>query len=203
MVESSRKYQEGKIYFIGNFVDDDIYIGSTCQPLGKRFRNHKDTMNNEVKMGRKLYTKMRHLGVEHFYIEELEKYPCLNNEELKKRERYYIMERQPILNIAIPTRTKEEWTEDNRERKREMDRNHYFNNKEKYNELSKQWREEHPELMKEYKTKWYENNKEDMSRKSKERMTCECGVEVCRGAFTRHCKTKRHQNYLNNNIENV
>ena len=191
MESCSRSYQEGKIYFIGNFVDDDIYIGSTCQPLTKRFRNHKDTMNNKVKMGRKLYTKMR------------EKFPCSNNEELKKRERYYIMERQPVLNIAIPTRTKEEWTEENRERKREMDRNCYLRNKEKYHEQSKQWREEHPELMKEYKAKWYENNKEEMSRKSKERMTCECGDEICRGAYTRHCKTKRHQNYLNSNIENV
>jgi len=154
-------------------------------------------------MGRKLYTKMRELGVEHFFIEEIEKYPCTNNEELKKKERHYIMERRPVLDIAIPTRTKKEWTEANYEYKRELDRNYYLNNKEKCNAPSKKWREEHPEEMRQYKENWYENNKEEMSRKSKERMTCECGVEICRGAYTRHCKTQRHQNYLNNNINNV
>ena len=59
------------------------------------------------------------------------------------------------------------------------------------------------EKMKEYKQKWYENNKDDMSRKSKERVMCECGVEVCQGSYTRHLKSKTHINFLNNNIGNV
>ena len=54
---------------------------------------------------------------------------------------------------------------------------------------------------KEQKKNWYEKNKGAMCEKSKERITCECGVEVCKGAYTRHCKSKFHQNYLNNNIE--
>ena len=50
--------------------------------------------------------------------------------------------------------------------------------------------------MKEYKQKWYDNNKEDMSRKSKERILCECGIEVCRSAYLQHCKSKHHQFFL-------
>ena len=36
-----KKYQTGKIYFIGNYVDDDIYIGSTTQTLKEDLTNIK------------------------------------------------------------------------------------------------------------------------------------------------------------------
>lgn len=36
-----KKYQKGKIYFIGNYVDDDIYIGSTTQTLKNDLTNIK------------------------------------------------------------------------------------------------------------------------------------------------------------------
>ena len=36
-----KKYQKGKIYFIGNYVDDDIYIGSTTQTLKEDLTNIK------------------------------------------------------------------------------------------------------------------------------------------------------------------
>ena len=199
---SNKKFENGKIYFIGNYIDDDIYIGSSCQPLNKRFQNHKDSINT-YKKNRKLYVKMRELGTEHFFIEEIEKCPCNSLQELRKRERYYIIERKPTLNKEIPTRTKAEWTMDNRERKREMDRKYYLKTKEIHNQKSKEYRENNPEKMKEYKQKWYENKRDDLSKKSKERIICECGVEVCQGAYTRHLKSKTHQNYLNNNIDNV
>ena len=58
------------------------------------------------------------------------------------------------------------------------------------------------EKMKEYKKNHYEKNKEELSKQSKQRILCECGMEVCQGAYTRHLKSKHHQNYLNNNIKN-
>lgn len=40
--------------------------------------------------------------------------------------------------------------------------------------------------------------------KKQNRVVCECGKEVCNGAYTRHLKSTFHQDYLNNiNIENV
>ena len=39
---------------------------------------------------------MIELGVECFYIEEIEKCPCNDVEELQKRERHYILERTSI-----------------------------------------------------------------------------------------------------------
>lgn len=42
--------------------------------------------------------------------------------------------------------------------------------------------------MKEYKQNWYERNRNNMSETSNERVVCECGMEICQGAYTRHLK---------------
>ena len=39
--------------------------------------------------------------------------------------------------------------------------------------------------------------------KKKKQIKCECGKIITRGSISRHCKTQKHQNHLNNNIENV
>ena len=74
-------------------------------------------------------------------------------------------------------------------------------------QLKKQY-EKYKDKIDEYKAKeqkknWYENKKEEIRKDAKQRIICECGKEVCKGAYTRHCKSTFHQNYLNNNIENV
>ena len=80
-------YKNGKIYKILNTIDDDCYVGSTCQPLSKRMAKHRESMHNTVKKDRKLYAKMHELGVDNFYIELIEEFPCENIEQLRKRER--------------------------------------------------------------------------------------------------------------------
>ena len=79
-------YKNGKIYKILNAIDDDCYVGSTCQPLSKRMAKHRESMHNTVKKDRKLYAKMHELGVDNFYIELIEEFPCENIEQLRKRE---------------------------------------------------------------------------------------------------------------------
>ena len=37
--------------------------------------------------------------------------------------------------------------------------------------------------------------------KEKKTITCECGKVITRESMSRHCKSKFHQNYLNNNID--
>ena len=167
-----KKYQKGKIYFIGNYVDDDIYIGSTTQTLKRRFNKHKIQIDNDKTKHRKLYAKMIELGVECFYIEEIEKCPCNDVEELQKRERHYILERKPVLNIQIPLRTMEEWRRDSQEHLQEYERQRYINNprkeykkqyrednKDKLDENTKRFREENPDYMKEYNQKYYQEKR--------------------------------------------
>ena len=229
----NKNFQNGKIHFIGNYIDNDIYIGSSCQTLQKRFQKHKDSMKNNEKKHRKLYKKMIELGVEHFYIEEIEKCPCENIDELRNRERHFIKERQPILNSQIPSRTPEEYREDNKEKKKETDRQYYQKNKSKCNAQSKQYREEHKEEIKEWKKQNYEENKQEILEKQKQyhqehkeernainreyreknkdainaknrtKHQCECGKEYTYGNRLRHFNSQFHQNFLNNNINNV
>ena len=135
-----KKYQRGKIYFNGNYVDDDIYIGITTQTLKRKFNKHKVQIDNEKTKHRKLYAKMIEMGVEHFYIEKIEKFPCNDVEELQKRERHHILERKPVLNIQIPLRTMEEWRRDSQEHLHEYERQRHMNNPSK--QYRKQYRED-------------------------------------------------------------
>ena len=70
-------------------VDDDVYIGSTVQPLCKIMVNHRCDAKREG-MCRKLYNKMSEYGFDNFYIELVEEWPCENIEQLHQREGYYI-----------------------------------------------------------------------------------------------------------------
>ena len=112
MAINNMTYKNGKIYSIRNTIDDDIYVGSTTQPLCKRMAAHKN--NSKFKPHYKLYTKMDEVGLDNFYIELIEKYPCENKEELRKREGFFIRE-MGTLNSCIAGRSKKDWTIDNHE----------------------------------------------------------------------------------------
>ena len=64
-------YKNVKIYLILNNVNDDIYVGSTCQPLSKRFYEHRSRCKTLTNYG-KLYPVMRDTGRDNFYIELIE-----------------------------------------------------------------------------------------------------------------------------------
>ena len=80
-----------------------------------------------------LHQKMNELGIENFYIELIENYPCESKDQLRAREGHYIRE-MATLNKRIETRTVEEWKEDNKEYIQEWKKQHYENNKERIKE---------------------------------------------------------------------
>ena len=71
-------YQSGKIYQLMNSIDDEVYVGSTCQSLSKRFAVHRQNMHAEQKKDRHLYSKMHEYGADCFYLELIEQFPCDN-----------------------------------------------------------------------------------------------------------------------------
>ena len=83
-------YQEGKIYKIYNTINDDIYVGSTTLKLCERMRSHRKCLNTEAKQHYPLYKLFSEYGVDTFYIELLEKCPCHDIAELRKKEGEYI-----------------------------------------------------------------------------------------------------------------
>ena len=122
------KYQDGKIYKILNSETSDIYVGSTCQRLAKRMMNHR----TRVKEGKDtlLYRKMREIGIEHFYIELVENFPCESLEQLNKREGEWMRE-IATLNEKVAGRTKKEYKQDYKEKISEQGKEYYETRSEK------------------------------------------------------------------------
>ncbi len=93
-MNSYNKYNNGKIYTIRCYEDKNlIYVGSTCQPLYKRWGDHKRTARNKDYSSKSLlYNKMAEIGIDKFYIELYENYKCKSKEELNHREGQIIRE---------------------------------------------------------------------------------------------------------------
>ncbi len=51
----NRDFSKAKIYKITNDYNDEIYIGSTCDELVKRFSKHKGDSNDPKKQNRPFY----------------------------------------------------------------------------------------------------------------------------------------------------
>ena len=133
---NSRDYTRGRIYKILNYVDDECYVGSTCQSLSKRMAYHRNDANKPMKQHRLLYTKMMEYGIENFYIELIETYPCENMEELRKREGHYIRE-FGTLNKRIAGRTHQEYNSEYRQTNREKVKEYHEANRERCSERKK------------------------------------------------------------------
>ena len=91
-------YQNAKIYKLWSPEGDDIYIGSTTQPLYARKSQHKKYKDCSAKMLYEKYNDVR--------IELLECCPCNDKDELTKKEGEYIRNNNCInqINAGINAR---------------------------------------------------------------------------------------------------
>jgi group I intron endonuclease len=169
-------YQNGKIYKMTNDLNDQVYIGSTCQPLWKRKdQHHQDTKRKGEVSNRKLIKLILELGYKHFKAVLIETHPCNSKEELLAREDYWIKELKPSLNIYNAILN----VEKQKETKQKCGKEYRDQNKEKITAYQKEWektrvrtdqakmkvnnalyREKNKVLLAEKKAKWYEANKE-------------------------------------------
>ena len=104
-------YSKGKIYKILNNIDDEIYVGATVEPLSVRLSHHRGYA--KLKPHFKLYNRMFELGIENFYIEVIENFPCNDVYELRAREGHFIRE-IGTLNKYVAGRTTKEYREENK-----------------------------------------------------------------------------------------
>lgn len=176
-------YSKGVIYTIRYRNDSSlIYVGSTIQPLSKRWYAHKIDCFNEKSKGydMNLYQKIRETNdLQNWFIELYENYPCSSKQELNKREGEVIRE-IGNLNSNIAGRSIKEWNDENRE---------------KLNQKAKEYRKENKDVIKEKAKEYYEKNKDVIN----EKFICECGGCYTRIHKERHFKSKKHQDYLLNN----
>ena len=160
-------YSKGKIYKIVNDVDEEVYVGSTVQPLCARLAEHKRKSKQED--SRKCYNHWNGIGWDTVKIILVEDFPCERKEQLEARERYWI-EQIGTLNKNIPTRCKNEYREANKDVIIEKKKQYYVANKDYLKEKNKKYREEHNDKDKnsEYFKKYNEANKDTIKERKKQ-----------------------------------
>jgi len=169
-----------KLVHFDDLNDNNIYVGHTTN-MTKRKCEHKSRCNNpnSKEHNHKKYQFIRENGGwDKWDMILVEKYPCDNVHEAKKRERYWITQLKASLNVDIPTRTNKEYREDNKEYIKEWFKNY----------------DQKPER-KENHNKYREANREKIA----EKITCDCGAIHRRDFTARHRKTIKHQDWLKNN----
>lgn len=179
-------YQNGKIYKIINTENNEIvYIGSTTQPLCKRYSDHIHKAPNHK-------------------IILIENYACNSKEELCMKEQEIIEEHTNLLNKQKAYRSEEElkeynkeYRQNNKEYYKEKNKEHYKKNKNKIKEYNKDYREKNREYLnkkhkdfyennREYFNEWYKNNKE----KRQEKINCEfCNCLITKPNIKQHQKS--------------
>lgn len=173
MPQKSKDYTKSKIYIIRNTENDKVYIGSTTQPLSKRMAEHRWKIRNKKCGNYPLYVAFKDMGVDKFYIELLEEYPCSNVEQLLAREGHFIRKHNSYengYNQVVAGRTVQEYRHENREvmneklreyrrnnldHERERGREYYHEHKEERNRKTKEWRQRNKEKYNEYQRQRY------------------------------------------------
>ena len=77
------RYSRGKIYLVRNDVDEQVYVGCTCDNIYRRMYSHRSEAKIAPEL--KLHELMNKLGSKLFYTELYEEYSCDNKEQLDRR----------------------------------------------------------------------------------------------------------------------
>ena len=176
-------YKNGKIYKLWSPMGNEIYIGSTTQPLYRRKNGHKINMNCSSKILFENYDDVR--------IELIEYFPCNNKQELDKKEGEYIRTFDCV-NRYIAGRTAKQYNEDNKEKRKEQRKEYHEDNKEK----RKEYRDNNKEKKKEYDKEYRDNNKDKIKEYNQKKITCECGRTITFLHKLRHERSKVHQDAI-------
>ena len=199
-IEKNNKYSEGKIYFLMNDLNHEIfYVGNTIQKLKRRLGRHKNAafdFNRECFNCKKCnYIRLMNINDDHGYdnisIHLIENYSCESKNDLFFRERHWINLLNPCCNMIIPIRTKEEWNE--------YHRNYINQNKHIISQKNKDYCEKNKFIISERKKKYYERNKEKINKKRSEKIKCECGDYISRNGIKYHITTQLHKDIMRMN----
>ena len=212
------KYKKGQIYKIVSPDFSMCYVGSTTEGLSRRLARHKASYNYKQKYGKKkdcsCFKLFNEFGADNCKIYWIEDYPCNSKKELEAREGFYIQHMECVnTNVAGRPRSEwhkeyreknkerldeyyKEWSEHNKEHLQEYRKEYRENNIEHMKEKSKQWRDTHKEHKRETNRLYRERNKEILREKEKIPFNCGCGSTVQKTEKARHEKTKKHQEWL-------
>jgi group I intron endonuclease len=128
------KYNNGKIYKIINSLNDEFYVGSTCNQLSNRMAGHRNKARKDN--ATKIYSFMRDIGINNFKIILIEVYNCESIEQLRAREQYWIDELKPSLNsqCALSQLKGNEYCKNYNAQNKDKIKEYYNLNKDKFKE---------------------------------------------------------------------
>lgn len=201
----------GYVYKLGclNVNVTDIYVGST-KSLRNRKQSHKQGCETETNRSHHypVYECIRaNGGWVNWDLVVIETVTYNEKYELRARERYWLETLKASLNSKIPTRTKPEWREENKEKIRKSKSEYYQENKPLLQEQRKARYEENKERYLAQNREYQERNKDVISAKHAEyrrenaeaikanksrQVVCECGITYTHCHESRHRRTARH-----------
>jgi hypothetical protein len=196
----------GKIYKITSPSTDKIYIGSTIKSLQQRMAKHYSDYDSG------LYSSKYILDFKDAEIELIEEFKCFSRAELYKREGELIKQYKNIcINKRIAGRKQKEYIEENKDKIyergkiyregnkdkiAERDKIYRDKNKDKIDEKKKRYRDNHRAELNEKGKNYYEKNKNKILERIKEKIKCDCGLEVSKNHLKRHLGAGLHKRIL-------
>jgi len=145
----------GRIYSIRSHQTDDIYIGSTKQPLSKRMVEHRSKYKNQ----KSYTTSFEILKFDDAYIELIEENEFESRDLLLKREGELIR-LMNCVNKIISGRSQKEYQDETKDQKKEYYKNYRLVNIDKLKDQCKLYNENNKEKLNEQKKIYYQENKD-------------------------------------------
>ena len=178
----TERYQKGVIYRIvcKDPTIKDVYVGSLRCNFTQRKYGHKTHCNNKnnKNYNAPVYKFIRENGGwDNWEMIEIIKYPCNTKRELETKEREYIEMLGGTLNKHIPTKTKPEY---------------YQENKQMFIDKAKEWKANNREAVNKSEQKYRDKNKETRTAT----IMCGCGKNYTKQNKARHDKTQRHIKWI-------
>lgn len=135
----------------------DIYVGSTTEFRKRKSAHKRDCLTKNIK----LYTTIRAQGGwENWQMVEVEKYPCLDSNEARSRERFWYENLKANLNMVRPIASEEEKKEQSKAYKKD----YYIINADKF----KEYQSDNADKIKAYKKDYKIINADKISQQHKE-----------------------------------
>jgi hypothetical protein len=163
----------------------ELYVGHTTNWTKRKYAHKSDCCNeNSKSYNFKVYQTIREYGGwDNWDMIEIEKYPCNDRNEARKRERFWYEDFHAQLNTLNPFVTEEESKEHLKEYKKEYSKEY-------------QSRPEVKEHIKEHKKEYHHKNKDKIKKRKTKKETCECGSIVNHSDIARHRKSQKHIKYM-------
>jgi hypothetical protein len=182
-----------------NLDIQDVYVGHTTD-FATRKTGHKTKCNNPNSKSYNLfvYKFIRdNGGWDNFEMILIERISCEDELDARRKERKFIEDLKATLNSSIPSRTKKEWVDNNKEKVYEYKHNWHIENKQRLRQNKKEKYIEHREVVLDKAKKYYEENTEKCKEWKNGVVKCDCGFTYTNANKARHFKSKKHLEALN------